>query len=913
MVVRAVKGNGSRLNIRPAVSEEFVVVTKRTKNLKKQEIPSLDDPISKLNHIGKETVKKLNEIKASADEMNLDLKLPRELWRVTKVREFQRVAKLCEADGHMQQKLKQLLKLSKEKWDAACEHAKTAVQVDNRMRAWYIKNMSVGLLYQCSLGDLRLDSPVALLQNRRHEGLDFMEVVPMEHQLPAQRDQVQASCEQAMRLWWEDYHPGWMIFTLGNQHFETLNQIIQYSQSSVIKGGLAPLQEDAYGGPEARANGLANDFSSFGQKASDLSRRESLSFGGHHPWPAPQPGTGGAGSRGAHQMSAQEESAALLSQMFAQQLAGNQSYANPMPEEGRAGPKQPSRVIIEGSKPADGQGSEAGGSRSSAPNPFEGLTGLPFQAQQETGKRDATTLAEASWNGPSPGWMEQLGALGSVNSDVGQHNNATLLPSLLSLTNFAKNTSLGSFTSQNLADISTLSSVPGDELIPGMEAKARFEEGKGTGAELVGTVPGQVLVGPGKGAFGGGADLTEWGQQRNPWDDGNPQDTAGPSGRRNQGTEKQEDSDQYQGMFWKQLQQQRQQQQKREDGFGKEASQQQHRQENGFHISGLSKPGGHESAVAHFTQLQRGRTPPGSPHDEPHQAWTRAPSSSPQPEPNHVRSRPSSGAHRDPRSNRPSSLSREPEEAQGRAASGSPRHDGKGKPSTCLSELAQAIEPSVKGKDQRQAQQKRKRSLASSNLPHKAKQRRSVNDRLPAGTAEVAHAGASERAQPQERPQPGIGASAPGPSDNAAGLHGDTQRVETQRDAWDSSGDGLLSKDNPDQFLRPGPSDMYNSNPDTLQAAIKGSQDNPPDGGYHERSASPHADDPAYVGHAGTQSQTNMPGVAHDLNRMVEHMTGHLHSSADEDDAEAEDEEATADENTDSDGKLSQPDVDVVN
>ena len=54
--------------------------------------------------------------------------------------------------------------------------------------------------------------------------------------------QVQASCEQAMRLWWEDFHPGWMIFTLGNQHFETLNQIIQYSQSSIIKGGLAPMQ-----------------------------------------------------------------------------------------------------------------------------------------------------------------------------------------------------------------------------------------------------------------------------------------------------------------------------------------------------------------------------------------------------------------------------------------------------------------------------------------------------------------------------------------------------------------------------------------------------------------------------------------------------------------------------------------------
>ena len=279
---------------------------------------------------------------------------------------------------------------------------------------------------------------------------------------------------------------------------------------------------------------------------------------------------------------------------------------------------------------------------------------------------------------------------------------ATLLPSLLSLTNFAKNNSLGSFTSHNLADVSTLSSIPGEELIPGMDPKARGEEGKGTGTELLGTAPGQVLAGPGKGAFGGGADLTEWGQQKNSWDDLNPQETASPSGRRNQEEEKQEDSEQYQGMLWKQLQQQRQQQQKKEDILGKETSQQPPRRANGFHVSGLAKSGGHESAVAHFTQLQRGRTPPGSPYDEPKQAWTRAPSSSPQPEANHARSRPSSGAHRDPRGNRPTSLSHEPDEAQGRAASGSPGRDqGKSKPSTFLSELVQAIEPSVKGKDHR--------------------------------------------------------------------------------------------------------------------------------------------------------------------------------------------------------------------
>ncbi len=50
-------------------------------------------------------------------------------FRITKVREFLRLVTFSEADGHLQQKLKQLLKLSKEKWEAACEHAKTAVQV----------------------------------------------------------------------------------------------------------------------------------------------------------------------------------------------------------------------------------------------------------------------------------------------------------------------------------------------------------------------------------------------------------------------------------------------------------------------------------------------------------------------------------------------------------------------------------------------------------------------------------------------------------------------------------------------------------------------------------------------------------------------------------------------------------------
>ncbi|CAL8469005.1 g8546 [Coccomyxa elongata] len=238
LVCRALSATGARLPIRPVVSEEFVVVTKRTKNLKKQEIPSLDDPISKLNHIGKETVKKLNELKASADEAQLQLPIPPELYRITKVREFQALARLSEADGHLQQRIKQLLKLSKEKWDAACDHAKTAVQVDNRMRAWYQKNMAVGLLYTCSLGEVRPDCPVALIQNNADkDGDDAMKVIPCEHQLPQQRKQVNEVADAATRCWWDEQHPGWMIFTLGNRHFETLDQIVQFSQGAEVDAG----------------------------------------------------------------------------------------------------------------------------------------------------------------------------------------------------------------------------------------------------------------------------------------------------------------------------------------------------------------------------------------------------------------------------------------------------------------------------------------------------------------------------------------------------------------------------------------------------------------------------------------------------------------------------------------------------
>ena len=74
---------------------------------------------------------------------------------------------LADADGHLRQKLQQVLKLSKEKFDDARDHAMRAVVADNRMRIWYVdkSNMEVGLLFTCRLGNVDLERPVGALRN----------------------------------------------------------------------------------------------------------------------------------------------------------------------------------------------------------------------------------------------------------------------------------------------------------------------------------------------------------------------------------------------------------------------------------------------------------------------------------------------------------------------------------------------------------------------------------------------------------------------------------------------------------------------------------------------------------------------------------------------------------------------------
>ena len=73
---------------------------------------------------------------------------------------------------NLRQKLQQVLKLSKEKWDDARDHAMKAVVADNRMRIWYVDKttMEVGLLFTCRLGNVDLDRPVGERRARRPGG-----------------------------------------------------------------------------------------------------------------------------------------------------------------------------------------------------------------------------------------------------------------------------------------------------------------------------------------------------------------------------------------------------------------------------------------------------------------------------------------------------------------------------------------------------------------------------------------------------------------------------------------------------------------------------------------------------------------------------------------------------------------------
>ena len=58
------------------VNESVQVATRRTRTAGKVEIPNVDDHVSKLEHMGKETVKKLQDIHTAAIQAGVEIAVP---------------------------------------------------------------------------------------------------------------------------------------------------------------------------------------------------------------------------------------------------------------------------------------------------------------------------------------------------------------------------------------------------------------------------------------------------------------------------------------------------------------------------------------------------------------------------------------------------------------------------------------------------------------------------------------------------------------------------------------------------------------------------------------------------------------------------------------------------------------------
>jgi hypothetical protein len=76
LLVRAKRRGGGALSVLPAVSEGFVVATRRVKGETKADIPLTNEHVSKLSHVGKETCKKLANLAEAAAQAASQVRMP---------------------------------------------------------------------------------------------------------------------------------------------------------------------------------------------------------------------------------------------------------------------------------------------------------------------------------------------------------------------------------------------------------------------------------------------------------------------------------------------------------------------------------------------------------------------------------------------------------------------------------------------------------------------------------------------------------------------------------------------------------------------------------------------------------------------------------------------------------------------
>ena len=77
------------------------------------------------------------------------------------VGQFKDLVESSAKDVPLQETLRKVLNFTSKGWDAAKAHALRAVETDNRMRVWLGDDAHTqGLLFQCHLGRINIDSPI---------------------------------------------------------------------------------------------------------------------------------------------------------------------------------------------------------------------------------------------------------------------------------------------------------------------------------------------------------------------------------------------------------------------------------------------------------------------------------------------------------------------------------------------------------------------------------------------------------------------------------------------------------------------------------------------------------------------------------------------------------------------------------
>jgi len=207
--------------VAPVLSEPFVVATARVKGAAKAEIPHIEDNIGKLEGLGVQTQKKLEDITAAAAAAGVpNLQIP--FNSVNKVGQFKELVEVAERSKPLRETLKQVLRLTKG-WDVARDHARRAVHTDIQLRVYHPDGRTdVGLVYRCgAFNVVDINQPVGLLRRRRVEqraDQELVDVIWLETDVSAWPDAVRRIVPRAAAAWWHENHPGWAFLPLQTSH-----------------------------------------------------------------------------------------------------------------------------------------------------------------------------------------------------------------------------------------------------------------------------------------------------------------------------------------------------------------------------------------------------------------------------------------------------------------------------------------------------------------------------------------------------------------------------------------------------------------------------------------------------------------------------------------------------------------------